>query len=359
MRDPWASRKGLCPIYVHPATCRPNRIIWCSIERHAWRALWYCYLNFKQSQIIITPKTLTLKMTAEMLAGALGKLNNNYNYKTLIISHKCTCTYPVIFCRVRRAITATSSTSVWACNRNIRIQAYNADLVRFVASPGSIRTVSAYTYYRALAANSDEAVMSWYSYLYFCYRTPNCALRTAGPTEDILSAHPSNGNHIRMLLPLTESKGRDSSVACGSLRGLLNRLTLTDVRRTGNGLARSGTSLIEILFRHYPRRGEQNQRKKLIRIAGSPPRIPTGCLFNISGALWTKPTCLACCLWNRSKTKKVKAIPVTGRRGLYGCEMLRIPHCLDNRLTDGDKALRNGSALLPRNINFLLLVLIC
>jgi hypothetical protein len=32
---------------------------------------------------------------------------------------------------------------------------------------------------------------------------------------------------------------------------------------------------------------------------------------------------------------KCKAIPVTGRGGLYGCNMLRIPHCLDNRLTDG------------------------
>jgi hypothetical protein len=30
-----------------------------------------------------------------------------------------------------------------------------------------------------------------------------------------------------------------------------------------------------------------------------------------------------------------KAILVTGFRGLYGCDMLRIPHCLDNRLTDG------------------------
>jgi hypothetical protein len=30
-----------------------------------------------------------------------------------------------------------------------------------------------------------------------------------------------------------------------------------------------------------------------------------------------------------------KAIPVTGRGGLYGCEMLRILHFLDNRLTDG------------------------
>jgi hypothetical protein len=31
---------------------------------------------------------------------------------------------------------------------------------------------------------------------------------------------------------------------------------------------------------------------------------------------------------------KSKAIPVTRRGGLYGCEMLRMPHCLDNRLID-------------------------
>jgi hypothetical protein len=30
-----------------------------------------------------------------------------------------------------------------------------------------------------------------------------------------------------------------------------------------------------------------------------------------------------------------KAIIVTGHGGLLGCEMLRIPHCLENRLTDG------------------------
>jgi hypothetical protein len=33
------------------------------------------------------------------------------------------------------------------------------------------------------------------------------------------------------------------------------------------------------------------------------------------------------------KKKKKKAIPVTGIESLWGCEMLRIPHCLDNRLT--------------------------
>jgi hypothetical protein len=43
--------------------------------------------------------------------------------------------------------------------------------------------------------------------------------------------------------------------------------------------------------------------------------------------------------------KHSKAIPVTGRRGLKGCEMLRIPHCQDNRLIDvGEvsQALRAG-----------------
>jgi hypothetical protein len=32
-----------------------------------------------------------------------------------------------------------------------------------------------------------------------------------------------------------------------------------------------------------------------------------------------------------------KAIPVTGRRGLLGCETSRLPHFLDNRLIDGGK----------------------
>jgi hypothetical protein len=32
-----------------------------------------------------------------------------------------------------------------------------------------------------------------------------------------------------------------------------------------------------------------------------------------------------------------KAIPVTARGGLQGCEMLRIPHCPDDLLTDGGK----------------------
>jgi hypothetical protein len=34
-------------------------------------------------------------------------------------------------------------------------------------------------------------------------------------------------------------------------------------------------------------------------------------------------------------TRKGKAIPVTGRGGPQGCETSRLPHFLDNRLTDG------------------------
>jgi hypothetical protein len=55
----------------------------------------------------------------------------------------------------------------------------------------------------------------------------------------------------------------------------------------------------------------------------------------------------------------VKAIPVTGREGLWGCEKLRISRRLDNRLTvDGSlSALRTGRSVFPRNIISLLLVL--
>jgi hypothetical protein len=59
------------------------------------------------------------------------------------------------------------------------------------------------------------------------------------------------------------------------------------------------------------------------------------------------------------KYSYTKAIyPLTGRGDLYGCEMLRIPHC--NRLADSRKVvtLRTDGTLLPRNIIFLLSALI-
>jgi hypothetical protein len=49
---------------------------------------------------------------------------------------------------------------------------------------------------------------------------------------------------------------------------------------------------------------------------------------------------------------KSKSIIVKRCGGLQGCEMLRIPHCRDSRLTDGSEvaSLPRGCALLLRNI---------
>jgi hypothetical protein len=55
---------------------------------------------------------------------------------------------------------------------------------------------------------------------------------------------------------------------------------------------------------------------------------------------WSAPvTCVPCPRHSSASgcTKKSEAIPVTGREGLYGCETSRLPHLLDNRLTDGGK----------------------
>jgi hypothetical protein len=42
-------------------------------------------------------------------------------------------------------------------------------------------------------------------------------------------------------------------------------------------------------------------------------------------------------LGQQNVKRKSKATPVTGCGDLQCCEMLRIPHCLDNQLTDGGK----------------------
>jgi hypothetical protein len=48
---------------------------------------------------------------------------------------------------------------------------------------------------------------------------------------------------------------------------------------------------------------------------------------------------------------KRKAIPVTGRGGPHGCEMSRLPHFLDNRLTDGGEvSLTRRPPFTPRKI---------
>jgi hypothetical protein len=57
-------------------------------------------------------------------------------------------------------------------------------------------------------------------------------------------------------------------------------------------------------------------------------------------------------LFNYGFSKKGKAIPVTGHRGPWGCETSRLPHFLDNRLTDGGEvfSLTRRPPFTPRNI---------
>jgi hypothetical protein len=50
--------------------------------------------------------------------------------------------------------------------------------------------------------------------------------------------------------------------------------------------------------------------------------------------------------------KVSKGIPVTGRGGPWGCEMLRFPHFLDNRLINGGEvvSLTRRPPFTPRNV---------
>jgi hypothetical protein len=59
-------------------------------------------------------------------------------------------------------------------------------------------------------------------------------------------------------------------------------------------------------------------------------------------------------LYTDSSKKKSKAIPVTGHGDLQGCEMLRISHYLDNRLTDGGKVVSptHGPHFTPQKYSY-------
>jgi hypothetical protein len=56
----------------------------------------------------------------------------------------------------------------------------------------------------------------------------------------------------------------------------------------------------------------------------------------------------------------LKTIPLIGQGGLYGCEMLKIPHFLGNRLTDGGKFVSptHRQRSIPQKYYFSVLVLI-
>jgi hypothetical protein len=70
---------------------------------------------------------------------------------------------------------------------------------------------------------------------------------------------------------------------------------------------------------------------------------------------WSYAFIIALLGTNEYTLKKNKAIPITGHEGLHSCEMLKIPHCLAIRLTDGGKVF---SPVYLLHIIFLLLVLI-
>jgi hypothetical protein len=61
---------------------------------------------------------------------------------------------------------------------------------------------------------------------------------------------------------------------------------------------------------------------------GTLPSFPVGDALRVTGCIELAT------IAQRSPTK---AITVRGRGGLQGCEMLRIPHWLDSRLTEGGK----------------------
>jgi hypothetical protein len=78
------------------------------------------------------------------------------------------------------------------------------------------------------------------------------------------------------------------------------------------------------------------------RVVNSALVLDASHAYSISRSMNTKLKLVNCkANVHRNRTRKVKkkskAIPVTGRGGLWGCKMLRIPHRLDNRLTDGGK----------------------
>jgi hypothetical protein len=65
---------------------------------------------------------------------------------------------------------------------------------------------------------------------------------------------------------------------------------------------------------------------------------------------------LLCCVTTSNvlvALKKLgKTVPITGREGPWGCEMSRLPHFLDNRLTDGGEvvSLTRQLPFTPRKI---------
>jgi hypothetical protein len=67
--------------------------------------------------------------------------------------------------------------------------------------------------------------------------------------------------------------------------------------------------------------------------------LTLACSWSLGGckAVWALRTNLwpAVKSWVKNNWIKIKTVPLTGRGGLWGRKMLKIPYCLDNQLTDG------------------------
>jgi hypothetical protein len=77
------------------------------------------------------------------------------------------------------------------------------------------------------------------------------------------------------------------------------------------------------------------------------------CIHKSGQNKWRQKATSETCAMNYVKIKKKrKLIPVTGRGGPQGCETSRLPHFLDNRLTDGSEviSLTRGPHFTPQNI---------
>jgi hypothetical protein len=67
-------------------------------------------------------------------------------------------------------------------------------------------------------------------------------------------------------------------------------------------------------------------------------------------ASWHNEQEVFCQFSKQCNTRKCKAILVTGSGGPLGCETSRLPHFLDNRLTDGGVSLMRWPPFTPRKI---------
>jgi hypothetical protein len=82
------------------------------------------------------------------------------------------------------------------------------------------------------------------------------------------------------------------------------------------------------------------------------PLVILGASTACNKDIFTSSTFISVLVSHFIKNVKLLSIPVTGREGPQGCEMLNLLHFLDNPLTDGGKvvSVTRRPPLTPRNI---------